>query len=215
MRRITNLSAVLVLGASLPLTVALGGCAHVKPQELDNRLASLRSDLESEITQGDQQTANELNQRIDAVDTRVDNLESQLESLRRDFNARIEELETAVRFDVPVHFAFDESDVRSEDMPLLDRFAQVVNQYYSTALITVEGFTDPAGSASYNIQLGMRRAEAVKAYLVSQGGVNPDRVKTVSYGEASDRLVSDDDHGPGDSGWQNRRVAFVVDYSGS
>lgn len=186
----------------------------MKPQEMEDRLASLRSELQSEIAQGDQQNADQLGQQIDAVNSRIDSVESELASLERDFNARIERLETAIRFDVPVYFGFDEAEVRQQDMPLLDRFAQVVNEYYPLNLITVEGFADPAGSQEYNLQLGKRRAEAVKAYLVDRG-LNPSMVRTVSYGEATDRLVSDSDHGPGQSGWQNRRVALVIDHNGS
>jgi hypothetical protein len=44
-------------------------------------------------------------------------------------------------------------------------------------------------------------------------GMSPDRVRSVSYGEASDRLVSPTSHGPGQGGWENRRVALVVDHA--
>ncbi len=215
MRGISDLPTVFALGAGLTLAVSLAGCAHVKPQEMEDRLASLRSELQTEITQGDQQTANQLGQRIDQVNSRVDGLESELAALEQEFNARIERLETAIRFDVPVYFGFDEAEVRQQDMPLLDRFAQVVNEYYPLSLITVEGFADPAGSQEYNLQLGKRRADAVKGYLVDRGGLNATLVRTVSYGESTDRLVSDSDHGPGESGWQNRRVALVIDRTGS
>ena len=40
-----------------------------------------------------------------------------------------------------------------------------------------------------------------------------DRVKAVSYGEDTRRLVSDG-WGPGVSGWENRRVVLVIDHDG-
>ena len=75
-----------------------------------------------------------------------------------------------LKFNVPVHFDFASSELREADRPVLDRFASVVTEYYPGALVTVEGFADPSGSAAYNMQLGMRRAEAVQEYLATSGG---------------------------------------------
>lgn len=97
---------------------------------------------------------------------------------------------------------------------MLDRFAGVVKEFYPQALITVEGFADPIGSASYNLRLGKRRAEAVQQHLVGTGALQSDRVRTVSYGEARDRQVVPGAGGPGTKGTENRRVALVIDYSG-
>ena len=50
--------------------------------------------------------------------------------------------------------------------------------------IRIEGHCDERASSSYNAALGMRRAEAVKAYFVA-GGIRPSRIVTKSYGESS------------------------------
>jgi peptidoglycan-associated lipoprotein len=92
---------------------------------------------------------------------------------------------------------------------LLDRFAIVVNRFYSDALITVEGFADPAGDAEYNQWLGQQRAEAVMTYLV-EVGVDAGQLRAVSYGAANNRQV--EPGAWGDNGMANRRVAFVIDY---
>lgn len=198
----------LALMAGLVLTTT--ACAHVKPEELDTRLATLRQDLETEMHQGDDSLAT----RIGNLEGRVDGLQSDLDAMRSDFNTKIQQMQTALRFEVPVHFAFDQDSLRTQDKPVLQRFGQVVQQYYPDALVTVEGFADPSGSAAYNLKLGERRAESVKSYLVSQGGLSTDRVRTVSYGETSARLVDPSAHGPGQSGWQNRRVVLVIDHAG-
>ena len=96
---------------------------------------------------------------------------------------------------------------------MLDRFAAVVKEYYPGALITVEGFADPAGNAAYNQQLGKRRAESVKEYLASTGGVAANHLKAVSYGEARNRQAMPGAAGPGERGIANRRVALVVDHA--
>jgi peptidoglycan-associated lipoprotein len=48
--------------------------------------------------------------------------------------------------------------------------------------VLVQGHTDRQGSASYNMQLGMKRAETVKAELMS-AGVEENQIKVVSFGE--------------------------------
>jgi peptidoglycan-associated lipoprotein len=168
-----------------------------------------------EIAESGGHISEELNGRMDELSTRMDGLEGELAALEEDIDARVKELETALRFDVPLYFGFDEDEVGPQYMAFLDRFSQVVTRYYPASLITVEGFTDPVGSQEYNLALGKRRAQAVMDYLVEQGGLSSNRVRAVSYGEAADRLVAADGQGPGAEGWENRRVALVIDHSGS
>lgn len=58
--------------------------------------------------------------------------------------------------------------------------------------VLIQGYTDQQGSASYNKQLGMRRAEAVKAELVN-AGIAEYRIKTVSLGEEGVLCVDSSD----------------------
>jgi len=212
---------LLLLGMCLPVAAALSGCAHVKPEEMESRLSTLRSDLQAEMAEGDRQTAEGLNNRMGGLETSIDDLARRVQALREDltsmeqeFGAEIQRLETALRFNMPVYFEFDEAEVRAQDYPVLNRFAEVVTEYYPSSLITVEGFTDPVGDPDYNVQLGKKRAEAVMAYLVEQQGLGSDRIRAVSYGEDARRQVTENAHGPGTEGWQNRRVALVVDHGG-
>jgi len=192
----------------------LAGCAHVTPDQLQTELTQVRS----EMTTAD----NALSGRITATDnqvtaltSRLDSLERDLQALRTEFHASLQRTETAVRVNVPVHFDFDDATVRDSDRVMLDRFAQVVGKSYSGAIITVEGFTDPAGSASYNQRLGQERAEAVSSYLSGTAGLSVANLKAVSYGEARNRQVVPNAQGPGETGIENRRVALVIDFSGN
>ncbi len=209
----------LLLGGTALLIAALSGCSLVKKDELDLQLADMRAAMEAErraeIAEGDQEVRDELNGRMDGLSARMDGLADDLAAMERDFGARVEELETALRFDAPIYFGFDEDEVSQEYMVFLDRFAEVVSRYYPSSLVTVEGFTDPVGTAEYNKALGERRAKSVMTYLVDRGGLSGDRVRAVSYGEATDRLISASAHGPGNEGWENRRVALVIDHSGN
>jgi peptidoglycan-associated lipoprotein len=198
--------------------VALAGCGYAKRKDVDAQMAQLRSDMQTEMQTGDQG----LNSKISALDGRVGGLESraaaleqELRSMRTEFNASIDELKGMLSFNVPVNFDFDSDQLRDNDHAVLRKFANVVKEYYPNAVVTVEGFTDPAGSRAYNLALGQRRAESVKAFLVNDGGLQDDMVKVVSYGEAPDRQVVPGAQGPGGEGQQNRRVSLVIDYSGS
>jgi peptidoglycan-associated lipoprotein len=208
----TNRRGLAVLSA-LVLAVTTGACSRVRPEELDASLATLRADLQREMQAGDDAVSERLIGRITTVEQRQAALESDLNQLEQDFEVAITRLEEQLRFDVPVYFAFDDATVETEDQAVLDRFNVVRAEYYPTALITVEGFTDPAGSAEYNTSLGLRRASAVRDYLVSSGLVQ-DQIRAVSYGEDTSRLVMPAEQGPGMAGWQNRRVVLVIDHGG-
>jgi peptidoglycan-associated lipoprotein len=145
---------------------------------------------------------------IAALRTDLASLRNDLTTLRTEFGARITAMEDQVKFDMPVHFGFDDAAVRDQDRPALERFAKVAQKYYPGAKITVEGFADPAGSTSYNLALSKRRADAVRDFLVQQG-MTDQLLASIGYGES--RLVkagaTKDDTGAE----LNRRVVFVVE----
>jgi peptidoglycan-associated lipoprotein len=169
--------------------------------------------MQREMQAGDDAVAQRLGGRIGTVEQRQAALESDLNQLEQDFEVAITRLEDQLRFDVPVYFAFNDATVEQEDQAVLDRFGAVAREYYPDALVTVEGFTDPAGSAEFNVALGLRRANAVREYLVGTG-FPQEIVRAVSYGEDTSRLVAPTDRGPGMAGWQNRRVVLVIDHHG-
>jgi peptidoglycan-associated lipoprotein len=205
------MNRMLVLGGVFLLVPA---CSTVSPDDLQTELDRLRAEMRA----GDEEVEARVGQRIGQVEqrlnTRISTLESELGTLRSEFGATVERMEAAVRFNAPVHFGFDEHEIKPEARPLLDRFAQVMQNHYGDAIVTVEGFTDSAGSQAYNQRLGMQRAEAVKAYLADRG-IPADRMRAVSYGQATNRQVMPNARGPGEDGWQNRRVALVVDFNPS
>ena len=70
--------------------------------------------------------------------------------------------------------------------------------------IQIEGHTDSRGSIEYNLALGARRANAVKAYLQSLG-IPAARLKTISYGKERPLV-----QGESEDAWsKNRRANFV------
>ncbi|HET6432919.1 OmpA family protein [Dyella sp.] len=183
-----------LIPASL-LAMVLGGCSsYVKKTDYDAAIAELR--------------ANDQKQQQD-----IDALTQEMQQRFAKYDAAITAMQGRVKIDTAAHFAFGDATLRDEDKPLLDDFAKVIGERGPEAVITVEGFTDPAGSTGYNRRLGQQRAEAVRDYLVSSGGLSGQQVRAVSYGEARNRQVA-----PGetrDSGASNRRVTLVVDFAGN
>jgi peptidoglycan-associated lipoprotein len=138
----------------------------------------------------------------------IQQLRSDLTALRTEFGAKITAMENGMKFDMPVTFAFDDASVRDDDRAALDRFSQIVNKYYGGAMLTVEGFADPAGAPKYNIDLSKRRADNVAAYL-TQAGLTGVTVRTVGYGE--DRQVMEGAEKDQPGAQANRRVVFVIE----
>ena len=167
-------------------------------------------DVEASLAQHQAELETERSERI-AADERLaadlQALRSDLDAMRTDFDARIVAVEEGLQFTLPVHFAFDDATVQIEDQDALDRFATIIGRHYTGALVTVEGFADPAGSRAYNEALSERRADAVREYLISRG-IEAD-VRSVGYGE--DRLVVPEAEKDDPGAELNRRVVFVVE----
>jgi outer membrane protein OmpA-like peptidoglycan-associated protein len=197
-------------GVSAVAIIAMAGCSRVKPEELSAELARLRSEMRTEIQQGDQQVTTQLGGRIDGLDSRLDAIATDLEQRSDEFDVTVTRLESAIRFNAPVYFGFDDATVRPADQEVLDRFADVVKSYYPDAAITAEGFTDASGSAEYNKTLGKKRADAVVSYLQTAGGLSQAQLRAVSYGEETQRMM-DESRGPGEAGLRNRRVVLVIE----
>jgi OOP family OmpA-OmpF porin len=88
-----------------------------------------------------------------------------------------------VSFSAESLFGFDHAEMRADGKAALDKFAADLRgtQYSS---ITVEGHTDRLGSTAYNQKLSEERAESVKAYLVTSGGLDPAKITAVGKSES-------------------------------
>ena len=87
-------------------------------------------------------------------------------------------------------FAFDSSVVRPEGKTALDGFAAELDGT-TYVNIKVEGYADRIGTEAYNQALSVRRAEAVKEYLVTSGRVDPAKISTTGQGESAPQTKSE------------------------
>ena len=149
----------------------------------------------------------------DAVQRELAGLRPLLDSLR---NARVEVQKVdsnalISRYVVPVHFDFDSAVVREVDIATLGQVAEVIRRAYPNALVTIEGFADPAGNREYNMRLSRRRAEAVKTIMISRFNLPAAQFRTIGYGEQFERQVAPGARGAAPGAEENRRVTFTID----
>lgn len=197
------------------LAGTMGGCTHLVHQwELDGLLDPVNAELADHDTR-----ITTLESDVAALQSRVGQLEQTVNQLGGTVDSHINDeslhCPCGLEVSLPVHFDFNRADVRPVDHGILDGFAASVMANFPSALVTVEGFADEAGTAEYNSGLSRRRAQNVKTYLVDRG-MNGDNIRVAALGEARSRLVKPGETGATDpqSGIENRRVSFVLEWAG-
>lgn len=90
-----------------------------------------------------------------------------------------------------VYFEVGRKGLTDEGKAQLGAQADMLKQHEDYGVL-IQGYTDQQGSATYNKQLGMKRAETVKAELVN-AGIAERRIKTVSLGEEGVLCVNSSD----------------------
>lgn len=113
---------------------------------------------------------------------------------RAEFLARPEVVmeQPAVRQSIPgveldtIHFGFNESFVREEEIANLDRIGRILERIVAAhpgEVFVIEGNTDAVGDDAYNLRLSKERAEAVKQALTQYYVISPDNLVTAGLGE--------------------------------
>ena len=113
---------------------------------------------------------------------------------------------------VPKRFVFDDlnfepgtATLTSTSQATVDELV-IILKAHPDVKVTLEGHTDSQGDAAANKRLSQERAAAIKAKLVEQGALTPDRIRTAGYGE--ERPVAPNDSEDGRA--RNRRTELVV-----
>ena len=104
-----------------------------------------------------------------------------------------------------LRFASGRSAIDSANAPLLNKVRDALALFPESTLV-VEGHTDSNGGDSANLILSQDRADALRQYLVSNFGVNAERVTSIGYGET--RPVANNETADGRA--RNRRIDLII-----
>jgi peptidoglycan-associated lipoprotein len=102
----------------------------------------------------------------------------------------------------PLHFGYDSADIRAEDTLALLAVLKRLGTNPQVQL-QITGCCDPRGTDQYNYELGMRRARAVRDWLVARGA-NAARIKLRSAGRRLSLTSTPEQY------WTERRCEFAV-----
>jgi len=186
------------------MVLALTGCATKKYVKQETGTVNTRVD--------------EVQGQVEEAQTRLNTHDQQIGQVSRTAQEALQRAQEAgklaegkflyetVLTDEKVKFGFDTSDLSPEAKAALDQFADQLAQQNKNVYVEIQGHTDSVGSDKYNEELGLLRAESVRRYLSQAHKFPLHRINVISYGETAP--ISDNSNREGRS--QNRRVALVV-----
>lgn len=108
--------------------------------------------------------------------------------------------------DQTVMFGFDSATIQSRAEPELMRIARLINEDTTLRRVEVAGHTDSTGPREYNVKLSERRAQAVRDFLVSRGGVDSRLLTVKGYGPDRPKVSND----TLENRKKNRRVELIA-----
>lgn len=106
-----------------------------------------------------------------------------------------------------VFYDLDKSNLKPAARTTLEKQAAWLKKFPSVQ-IALEGHADERGTREYNLALGERRANSAKDFLVALG-INPNRVKVVSFGKERPVALGHDE-----TSWSQNRRGVTVPTSG-
>lgn len=99
-------------------------------------------------------------------------------------------------------FEFDSADLDPESLPILDQVAEYLKANPGVSM-QIQGHTDNVGTAGYNLNLSLRRAQAVMAYILGRG-IPAERLEVKGLGMSKPLVPNDTEENRA----RNRRVEF-------
>lgn len=108
-----------------------------------------------------------------------------------------------------ISFRSGKSTIEPASFSVLAKVGDAI-KLFPNAVLTVEGHTDNQGSDSTNLLLSQDRADAVRQYLISNLGVDAEKITSIGYGKA--RPIANNDTESGRA--RNRRIDIVMTIEG-
>ena len=138
--------------------------------------------------------------------------ELELDKARQQFQAEQSSRSLSMNLSGDLLFDYDKAALKPDAEQALKKVAVVLSQFPESH-VTVEGYTDSKGAPTANLQLARERAQAVKDWLVKNGGVPAANISTKGWGEqypvAPNTNADGTDNPVGRA--LNRRVSIIVE----
>jgi len=135
----------------------------------------------------------------------------QMKKNLRDLRARVSDSEILIALSGDVLFDFDKWAIRKDAIPMLQKVLSVIIGSKSQQ-ITISGHSDSIGSEEYNQKLSLKRAEAVRDWLMKESKLSANSFTVAGLGETKPIAPNSRPDGSDDpEGRQrNRRVEFSI-----
>lgn len=184
---------------------------------LQERVVALRGEVDTARARIDT-----LRQRLARLGESQEQVAAELERRRRR-EARLEDVRTLFSTDeaevltrgndlvirlIGLQFASGSTEIRPEHFSLLTKVRSVIREF-PAAPVTIQGHTDSRGNDDLNQSLSVRRAVAVREYLLANTTMSADRLHAEGYGETQPIATNDTPEGRS----TNRRIDIVLDLS--
>ncbi len=116
-----------------------------------------------------------------------------------------------VKLEGEMLFDFEKTELKTGADKVLSTVIAILS-IFPTGKVFIDGHTDSKGKENVNVEFSMRRAEAVKRYLVKQGGVPTEQITTRGLGETQPIAANENADGTDNPEGRalNRRVEITV-----
>lgn len=104
-----------------------------------------------------------------------------------------------------LRFASGSFDIRPENFSLLTKVLQAIREFPDWH-IDVQGHTDSQGDEAHNLELSLKRAQAVKEYILQNLNIPESRITAEGFGEGQPIALNDNAQGRA----KNRRIEIVL-----
>lgn len=136
------------------------------------------------------QTADEIKDAFNKQKTRglvivpqgqTDEAKPQTEVVAEDTYSAVDK---ADQVNVSISFDFDSAALREDEKPKLAGLCEAMKSV-DVAVFQIIGHTDSSGSAAYNENLSLLRAQEVKRHMVNNCGIDENRLRAIGMGESA------------------------------
>jgi outer membrane protein OmpA-like peptidoglycan-associated protein len=176
------------IGAVIAVLFAVAGASHsyaqsskieeaLTPKVTTSKTRSLTRSL------GGDQTDPATRQAIQKARTRAISIEAVAPATREEREEIAKVIEDKPKIDLAIFFEYDSDAITPKAAAAIDELgAALKGSKLKGTNIILNGHTDRAGGAEYNLGLSHRRAQSVRRYLIERHGIEPDKLQVFGFG---------------------------------